>query len=107
MRNNSIHGYCAAYCFTMSSVPSVEPSLTMTHFSGSTVCEVTDFSVSSMNCASFRAGVITTYSRLFDMTALDAGPVAGPARVLMFGLVSQVFLHSLLSSLRSNQLFEI
>ena len=39
----------------------------MTHFRGSTVWLVTDFSVSSMNCASFRAGVITTYLRTSDM----------------------------------------
>ena len=45
---------------TMSSVPSVEPSLTMTHFSGSTVCAITDCIVNSMNFASLRAGVTTT-----------------------------------------------
>ena len=48
------------YLVTISSVPSVEPSLTITHLSGRTVCVTTDSIVSSMNCASFRAGVIKT-----------------------------------------------
>src|SRR5262249_39910593 len=61
MRINSIHGCADAYRRTISSVPSVEPSLTTTHLAGWTVCATTDFSVSSMNCASLRAGVMRTY----------------------------------------------
>src|SRR4051812_34520262 len=45
----------------MSSVPSVEPSLTITHFNGFKVCATMDLSVNSMNAASFLAGVIITY----------------------------------------------
>ena len=43
---------------TISSVPSVEPSLTMIQRFGSTVCATTDWSVFSMKAASLRAGVI-------------------------------------------------
>jgi len=43
-------------------VPSVEPSLMMTHLSGSTVCATTDLIVFSMNFASSRAGVMSTYA---------------------------------------------
>jgi hypothetical protein len=45
---------------TISSVPSVEPSLTMTHLSGLTVYAVIDLRVNSMKAASLRAGVIKT-----------------------------------------------
>src|ERR1700741_2954951 len=45
----------------MSSVPSVEPSLTITHFTGSTVCRTTHLMVFSRSAASFRAGVMRTY----------------------------------------------
>src|SRR5262245_61641010 len=47
----------------MSSVPSVEPSLTITHLTGRIVCPITDLIVSSINMASFRAGEIKTYTR--------------------------------------------
>ncbi len=59
-RTSSIHWWSRAYLCTISSVPSVDPSLTITHFNGRTVCETTDFSVSSMYWASFRAGVTRT-----------------------------------------------
>src|SRR5215472_1716766 len=42
-------------------VRSVDPSLTMVHFNGSTVCASTDCIACSMNSSSFRAGVTTTY----------------------------------------------
>jgi hypothetical protein len=48
---------CRAYDVMMSSVPSVEPSLTITHFTGGTVWASIDRSVRSMYAASFRAGV--------------------------------------------------
>src|SRR6266576_1463325 len=58
----------------MSSVPSVEPSLTITHLMGCTVCATTDFMVSSIKSTSFRAGVIRTYFNeagiLVDLTLI-------------------------------------
>src|SRR3989442_4256626 len=48
----------------MSSVPSVEPSLTITHLTGSLVWQHTALIVCSRNASSFRAGVIRTYVRL-------------------------------------------
>src|SRR5579871_4210207 len=50
----------------MSSMPSVEPSLTMTHLSGKTVWEITDRIVSPMKRDSFRAGEISTYGIAVD-----------------------------------------
>jgi len=60
IRMRSIHSCSVAYRLTISSVPSVEPSLTMTHFAGCTVCPTTDLMVSSMNLASFLAAVMRT-----------------------------------------------
>src|SRR6516225_11490524 len=57
----------------MSSVPSVEPSLTITHFVGRTVCATTDLIVSSMNSASFLAGVTRTYDS--TESGLEVTPV--------------------------------
>jgi hypothetical protein len=48
----------------MSHCPSVEPSLTIATWSGSTVWLITDLMVSSMNSASFFAGVTSTW--LYD-----------------------------------------
>jgi hypothetical protein len=45
----------------MSSVLSVEPSLMITHRSGTWVCAIIDSSVWRIFCSSFRAGEITTY----------------------------------------------
>ena len=59
---------------TISSVPSVEPSLTTIHFKGRTVCAIIDWIVSSMKPASFRAGVTTTYEGRF-ICADDDGRV--------------------------------
>jgi len=54
-------GFSAAYLATISSVPSVEPSLTITHFAGRAVCATTELRVCSINAASFRAGVMRMY----------------------------------------------
>src|SRR5215813_11071991 len=48
---------------TMSSVPSVKPSLTITHFTGRTVCATIAWMIRSIFAASLRAGVINTWRR--------------------------------------------
>src|SRR5262245_42718595 len=61
IRTNSIQSYFCVYRATISSVRSVDPSLTITHVIGSTVCCTTDCIVSSTYRSSLRAGVIKTY----------------------------------------------
>ena len=46
--------------FLPDAVSPIEPSLTITHLSGRTVCAITDRIVNSMNWASLRAGVTRT-----------------------------------------------
>lgn len=71
IQRRSCHGYsesgafvAASYLATISSVSSVEPSLTITQRSGGCVCAIIDLIVNSMNCASFRAGVTRTYFKV-------------------------------------------
>ena len=66
MRSNSIQSCASAYLLTISSVPSVDPSLTMTHLSGREPCATTDWIVDSMKRASLRAGVTSTYDSRLD-----------------------------------------
>src|SRR2546427_2891599 len=61
----------------MSSVPSVDPSLTITHFRGRAFCATTDLRVNSMNCASLRAGVTRTY--VYDIRQATTDDRAGSA----------------------------
>lgn len=63
-RRSAMNSYFLAYSRTISSVPSVEASLTITHFLGNIVWLTTDLSTCSINAASFRAGVISTYLSL-------------------------------------------
>src|SRR5262249_54032584 len=79
IRINSIQGLLAEYLRTISSVPSVEPSLTITHFSGRHVCPITDRIVNSINCASSRAGVIRTEVVRFDVLKSQSRRVWGVA----------------------------
>src|SRR5581483_9380442 len=58
---SSIHGWFAAHFATIASVASVDPSETITHLTGRSVCATTDWIVSSMYSASFRAAVTRTY----------------------------------------------
>src|SRR6266436_4024255 len=61
IRTSSIQSYLLAYLLTIASVSSVDPSLTTSHFIGSSVWEITDVMASSINYASLRAGVMSTY----------------------------------------------
>ena len=54
----SIQLYWPLYFVRISFVPSVEPSLTMTHLRGKTVCPKTTWIVCSRKAASLRAGVM-------------------------------------------------
>lgn len=53
--------YQLPYHGTISSVPSLEPSLTTTHFSGFTLCATIELIVSATDSPSLRTGVIGTY----------------------------------------------
>jgi hypothetical protein len=60
IRTSSIHEFCAAWLRTISSVPSVEPSLTITQRAGRCVWASTESIVPEIRSASLRAGVIST-----------------------------------------------
>jgi hypothetical protein len=57
---SSIQSWRSAWRATISSVPSVEPSPTITQRSGRTLCATTLSIVSAMRAASLRAGVTST-----------------------------------------------
>src|SRR6267378_230823 len=55
----------AANCLTISSVRSIEPSLTITHCAGSTVWDITERIVSAIYSSSSLAAVTSTYFEQF------------------------------------------
>ena len=81
IRTSSIHGCAAAARFPISSVRSVEPSLTITHRTGLIVCETTDSMVRSRYASSLRAGVTSTYrSEWAVVISLELPPDSLPPR---------------------------
>src|SRR5207244_1769314 len=70
-RTTSIYGYICAASARMAGVASVEPSSTMIHRVGKTVCAATVAMVVGRYAASSRQGVISTY-RLEGCSALGS-----------------------------------
>src|SRR5713226_2480331 len=60
--SKAMNSYLVEYLLTISAVRSVEPSSTMIHLDGLTVCDNTDSIVFSIYDSSFLAGVMMTYS---------------------------------------------